>query len=201
SRARVAPPRHRASRSRRWNGRTPFPQRGGLHRRPPIEGWKRASTAGCRVGPGQPPCVAGLSNHDCAEPSLALLTPFDKLKANGKASILERQQIELSQRVDRLHRAIALEVPEGPAVAARCALQRLADAVDRTRFAAADDRSIGAHGGDPAALLVEQLRTRCNQPGLDELAESDARRILAALHRRQRGFVERKLLLDAFECH
>src|SRR5690606_3383601 len=108
---------------------------------------------------------------------------------------------ELSQRVDRLHGAILFEVPEGPAVAARCALQRLADAVDRTRFAAADDRSVGAHGGGPAALLVEQLGSRCDQPGLDELAESDAWRILAALHRGQRGFVERKLLLDALECH
>src|SRR5690606_18867913 len=100
---------------------------------------------------------------------------------------------------DRLDRAVLLEVPEGPAVAARRPLQGLADAVDRARFAARGDRAVCAHGRGPAALLVEQLGARSEETGLDELAESDARRVLAALHRRQRGFVQRQFLLDALE--
>src|SRR5690606_12590374 len=80
--------------------------------------------------------------------------------------ILDRQQVELPQRVDRLDLAFVLDVPEGPAVAARRALQRLADAVDRAGLAPADDRAVGAHGGGPAALLVEQLGAGGEEPRL-----------------------------------
>ena len=72
-------------------------------------------------------------------------------------SVLRREQVELARGIDRFHFAAILVMPEGPAVAARCALQILPEAVDRAGLFFVGERAVGADGGDPAALLVEDL--------------------------------------------
>src|SRR5690606_26038687 len=95
----------------------------------------------------------------CAIPAAEL--PFSASpRESDRQSVLYRQQVELPQRVDRLRAPILFEVPERPTVAARRALQRLADAVDRAGLLAAGDRAVGTHGRGPAAPFVEQLSSR-----------------------------------------
>src|SRR5258707_15255497 len=59
------------------------------------------------------------------------------------------------QRVDQRQRAVALDVPEGPAVAGLQPLSQRADAMDRTNIVAERDGAVGAHQRLVAATGVE----------------------------------------------
>ena len=87
-------------------------------------------------------------------------------------------------------------MPEGPAVAAWRVLQGLAHHVDGADLLLALHAAIGAHGGAPATLLVEDLRARLQQTCFHHRAEGHAWLALAALHRGERAFVQRQFLFD-----
>src|SRR3546814_9947309 len=81
-------------------------------------------------------------------------------------------------------------MPEGPAVARGRALQRRAELVDRAGLAAvAEERTVGADGGAPAAPGVGERRAGLQIGILDQYAERDLGPAPGALHRRQRRFV------------
>src|SRR3546814_12002931 len=65
-------------------------------------------------------------------------------------------------------------MPEGPAVARGRALQRRAELVDRAGLAAvAEERTVGADGGAPAAPGVGERRAGLQIGILDQYAERD----------------------------
>ena len=72
-----------------------------------------------------------------------------------------------------------LDMPEGPAVAARLTLHPRADLVDRTGAAIGCEAAIGADMGTMTALKVGQDRTGFDHAGFNQGAEGNAR--LAAL--------------------
>src|SRR3954454_11050178 len=99
----------------------------------------------------------------------------------------------LPQIVDRLQFTSALlDVPEGPAVARRSALERGADLVDRPGMRLARDGPVGAHACGPAALGVGKVHSGRDQPALDQKAKGDARLLALVEHRLHRAFVELK---------
>ena len=71
--------------------------------------------------------------------------------------------------------AIALVVPEGPAVAGVQPLHLGADLVDRTGAVADRQRAVGAHLGGPALLGVIEHGAGLHQAGVDQADEGDAR--------------------------
>ena len=75
-----------------------------------------------------------------------------------RPSRLRRQQIGLAQAVYRLQSISGVHLPEGPAVAAGRILEFRAQAVDRTAFRVALQRSVRAHDCPPATLRVGQHR-------------------------------------------
>src|SRR3546814_6687050 len=77
----------------------------------------------------------------------------------------------LAQHVNGDQLALDVEVPEGPAVAGRRALQMGADLVDRAFEIRGDERAIGAHLGAPALVGAVQHGARLQQAVLDETAE------------------------------
>src|SRR5690606_9785476 len=97
----------------------------------------------------------------------------------------------LAQHVDGDGPSLALDVPVGPAVAGRRALQVGADLVDRPADVAGGDRAVGAHAHGVAPALVEQGLARRDQPALDQPAEGDARRVAARGRRVDVALVER----------
>src|SRR3546814_18532914 len=89
-------------------------------------------------------------------------------------------------------------MPEGPAVAARRALQPGTDLVDRPRrLPLAIEAAVDTHLRLPAALRIGQQRSRRDHAAFDERAERYARRGLRRHHRLHRAFVERQRHLDA----
>src|SRR3546814_5129323 len=84
-------------------------------------------------------------------------------------------------------------MPEGPAVARGRSVQRRAELVVRAVLAAvAEERTVGADGGAPAAPGVGERRAGLQIGILDQYAERDLGPAPGALHRRQRRFVERE---------
>src|SRR3546814_10854414 len=74
-------------------------------------------------------------------------------------TLFRSQDIGLAQRVDRFQPVGGFVMPEGPAVARGRALQRRAELVDRAGLAAvAEERTVGADGGAPAAPGVGERR-------------------------------------------
>src|SRR3546814_10452168 len=80
-----------------------------------------------------------------------------------------------SDLVDGDQLALDVEMPEGPAVARRRALQVGADLVDRALEVGGDEGAVGAHLGAPALVGPVQHGARLQQAVLDEPAEGDAR--------------------------
>src|SRR3546814_9726847 len=114
------------------------------------------------------------------------------LLAMTMMSGLVRQQPVLPHRVDDAQFLAGVDVPEGPAVAARRALHPRADLVDRSRgLALAIEAAVDAHLRLPAALRIGQHRSRRDQPAFDQSAERDARRSFRSHHRLHRALVER----------
>src|SRR3546814_5712750 len=82
--------------------------------------------------------------------------------------------LPISQRVDRFQPVGGFVMPEGPAVARGRALQRRAELVDRAGLAAvAEERTVGADGGAPAAPGVGERRAGLQIGILDQYAERD----------------------------
>src|SRR5258708_20959243 len=77
--------------------------------------------------------------------------------------------------------ALALDMPEGPAVARWRALHLGADLVDGAARIRRDDGAVGAHLGGPAAAGGEQDLGGADEAALDERAEGNA--LLVALRR------------------
>src|SRR5258707_10484144 len=93
----------------------------------------------------------------------------------------------LAQPVDQHQLALALDMPEGPAVAGRRALQLGRDGMDRAAMLGRNEAAIGAHPGAPAPPRVDQHLARLQQAALDEAAERDARRLAPRLQRNDLG--------------
>src|SRR3546814_15263615 len=85
----------------------------------------------------------------------------------------------LAQHVNGDQLALDVEVPEGPAVAGRSALQMGAELVDRAFEVRGDERAIGAHLGAPALVRAVQHGARHQTAVLAQPAERKER--LAAL--------------------
>src|SRR5262245_6675135 len=85
----------------------------------------------------------------------------------------------LTKMIDRQARAGLLEVPEGPAVAGRCALYRGADLMDRAAMIAeriaCRPRAVGAYARVHAATRIAGHGAGLQQTRLDQHAEGDAR--------------------------
>jgi hypothetical protein len=81
------------------------------------------------------------------------------------------------QYVQRLQRAVTLEMPEGPAVAGRRVLHQRADLVDRAAQLARHHRAVRRHHRGHPALPVVQAGAGRQQPALHQAAERDARRV------------------------
>src|SRR5690606_5578777 len=81
----------------------------------------------------------------------------------------------LAQRVDRHHAALAAEMPIGPTVAGRRALQRGPDLMDRALHVIADQAAVGADLGLVAAVERVKLLARTQHAALDDLTEGHAR--------------------------
>ncbi|PAV93534.1 hypothetical protein WR25_19785 [Diploscapter pachys] len=87
-------------------------------------------------------------------PTVGSSSPF----AEG-ALRLRREQVGLSQRVDRLELAAGFMLPEGPAIAGGGALERCAELVDRAAGAAVRQQAaVGADRHAEAALGVGEDR-------------------------------------------
>ena len=89
-------------------------------------------------------------------------------------------------------------MPEGPAVAARRALQLRAERMNRSGGGAAQQRTVGADMRGKRALAVEQFDAGCEQAVFDQCPERHPHLRFDALHRGQRAFVERQRRSDPF---
>jgi hypothetical protein len=73
----------------------------------------------------------------------------------------------ISARIDERQRAVALEVPEGPAIAGLQALGQCADAVDRTDVVAERNGAVGVSnsrcGTDAFQAIDDVLASRCKR--------------------------------------
>src|SRR5947209_5147654 len=105
----------------------------------------------------------------------------------------------LPQIVDRLQLTAALlDVPEGPAVARRSALERGADLVDRPGVSLAGNRAVGADARRPAAFRVHKVHTGRDQTALDQQTEGDTRLLPPVENRFHRAFIQLKRRIDPF---
>src|ERR1051325_7768635 len=102
--------------------------------------------------------------------------PQDAVTIMGSAHLGAQLLAEL---VDQFEAAAALDMPEGPAVAGRRALQLGGDKVDRAAMLGGDDTAVGAHPRAPAPARIDQHLAGPQQPALDEVAERHPWRIAA----------------------
>src|SRR5262249_14518812 len=77
--------------------------------------------------------------------------------------------------VDRHQTAVALDMPEGPAVACRGPLHLGADKMDRAAGLGRNHAAVGAYPRRPTPALGEQTVARPQQPALDQRAKRHAR--------------------------
>src|ERR1051325_7843518 len=82
---------------------------------------------------------------------------------------------KLAQAVDRQGLALALDIPEGPAVTGGCPLCQGPHRVDRAAVLGRDQAAIGPHPRLMPAGLGAQDFARTDEAPLDEVAERDAR--------------------------
>src|SRR5690606_27231361 len=96
-------------------------------------------------------------------------------KITGFVRSLKPGSDDLAQTVDRFAHAVALDVPERPAVAGFLALDQGANLVDRAGVRPGDERTVGPHGGAVPAAGAGQLGTGREQAGFQQRSERNAR--------------------------
>src|SRR6185369_9213580 len=110
----------------------------------------------------------------------------------ARKSLSERGEMLLPERIERLQCAALRDVPEGPAVARRRALQRGTDLVDRARMRVAGDRAVGADRCGPAAPGIGQPGAGRHEAAFDQHAEGDARLLAPVGDGLHRTLIERQ---------